>query len=809
MKKKFSPWIITHNPLQHLFFLVPSRLRRLVAGMTIIVVIGSFHQPLFAQQWYQQRGAQKNFYEMQSDFNAFARGKDINAKELGYKQYKRWEWYWQTRVMPDGSFPASGKNLKEFENYKIRRQNNIARDQQAADLLQSNAWQSIAQTSSGGGYDGTGRVNCVAFHPTDQNIFFAGTPGGGIWKTSNGGTSWTPLSDYIAQTGVTSIVVDYSNANIIYIGTGDGYGNLDVKGVGVLKSTNGGTTWQSTGLSWTTSQQYVVSAMVMSPASTSVLMAATSAGLYKTTDGGTTWTLVRSGRHQDVKYKPGDANTVYATSHNPANIYRSTDGGSTWSQVTSISGANRINIAVTPANTAVVGAIASRSSDNGFEGFYYSTNSGASFTKRSSTPNLLGWNANGGDTGGQGWYDLCVAISPTDANKILVGGVNTWLSTNGGTNWALNTHWSGASGVTTVHADKHFIAFSPLNSNTVIQCNDGGIYRSTNGSSTWSDITTGLAISMYYRISTAQTNNEIMIGGTQDNGGRKRSSTGSWSMATGGDGMDVAVDPTNFNMMYSSYPGGNVYRSNDQFVNNSVTISNNISSSLRSGWLSPYTLDPNNAAVIYLGYKDIFKTTNRGDSWTRISTNLSTANMSEVAVSKSSPGTVIVTSGTALFKTTNDGGAWSTITPAGLNGSRITGIVIHPTNSNIIWVTLGGYNAGLKVLKSTNGGTSWTNISGTLPNVPFNCIVYENNSSDALYIGGDVGVYFINASMSDWSLFNTSLPNCEVISLDIQYNSKKLRAGTWGRGVWQTDLYVDTPVGCNSPSALTASNITS
>jgi hypothetical protein len=547
----------------------------------------------------------------------------------------------------------------------------------------------------------------------------------------------------------------------------------------------------------------------MSPTSSLVIIAATSAGLYRTTDGGTTWTLVRSGRHQDVKFKPGSGTTIYATSHSPANIHRSTDGGATWTQVTSLTGVNRVNIAVTPANTNVLAAITSKSSDSGFEGLYYSTDSGSTFTKRSSSPNILGYNADGGSTGGQGWYDLCIAISPTDANKILIGGINTWMSTNGGTNWSLNSHWSGAPGVPTVHADKHYLAFHPANSNFVVQCNDGGIYKSTNGGTAWTDVTTGLAITMYYRVATAQNNDNIMIGGTQDNGGRKRSSAGAWSMATGGDGMDVAVDPANFNMMYSSYPGGNVYRSNDQFVNNNVTISNNISSTLRSGWLSPYTLDPNNPAVIYLGYKDMFKTTNRGDSWTQISSGISTTNISEIAVSKSNPGTVVITNGTALFKTTNDGGAWTNITPGGLNGSRITYIAIHPSNANTIWVTLGGYNAGLKVLKSTDGGASWTNISGTLPNVPMNCIVYENNSNDALYIGGDIGVYYRNNAESDWSYFNTGLPNCEVISLDIQYNTRKLRAGTWGRGVWQTDLHTPVTTTCNTPTGLASANVTS
>jgi hypothetical protein len=799
---------------------VGTSLERKTSAFLILFLLFSFVS-VFAQPWVSSRSQKLleknklNLVELQKDFQSFMQVRDTKTKGLGYKQFKRWEWYWQTRVLPNGDFPEAGKNLKEFEAYKASRQSTSGRKGNMESLiadLQTGTWESIAQTTSSGGYDGTGRVNCVAFHPTDINIFYVGTPGGGIWKTTNGGSSWTPLSDFISQTGVTAIVIHPTNPNTIYIGTGDGYGNLDVKGIGVLKSTDGGATWQNTGLSWTTSQTTVVSSMVMSPTNTSVLVATTNDGIYRTMDAGASWTRVRTGRHQDVKFKPGDGNTAYATVNSTtttsANILKSSDGGATWTLVTALSGLNRINIAVTPSNPNAVAAIASRSTGSTFGGLYYSSNSGTSFELRSSSPNILGYAANGNDTSGQGWYDLCIAISPTDANNILIGGINTWGSTNGGVNWTLKTHWSGASGVPTVHADKHYLAFSPVNSSMVIQCNDGGIYKSTNSGTAWQDITNGLAITMYYRISTAQTNDNVMMGGTQDNGGRKRTSSGTWSMATGGDGMDVAVDPTNANIMYSSYPGGNVYRSTDQFVNNDVTISNNIAASERSGWLSPYTLDPNNSSVIYLGYKNVFKTTNRGDSWTKISTNISPDdNLSEIAVSKSSPGTLYVTNGKALFKTTNDGGSWTTVTPSGLGGNRITYIAISPTNANTVWVTVGGYSAGVKVFKSINGGSAWTNISGTLPNVPMNCIVYEDGTNDALYIGGDIGVYYRDASMSDWAYFNNGLPNCEIISLDIQYASKKLRAGSWGRGVWQTGLYTPNTT-CNAPAGLSSSAIT-
>ncbi len=770
----------------------------LLKKLAIILVACSLSPAVLAQDWMKstERSTKPNFYQIQADFENHWKARKME-KGKGYKQFKRWEWYWEQRTSPAGEFPEQGADFKAWQDYESSHQKN--KNKQT--LATTANWSVMGPTSSLGGYEGVGRLNSIAFHPTDANTYFVASPGGGVWKTTTNGTAWTCLTDNLPAVGVSGIAVDYNTPNTMYISTGDGYGNFDTKSIGVLKTTNGGTTWNTTGLSWTTSQQRVIGAMIIHPTNPQILFAATSIGIYRTTDGGATWSQLTTFHTQDIKFKPTDPTVMYATSHGgtSANIYRSADSGATWTKITNFTTFNRINLAVTAANVNLVGAVCSRASDQGFGGFYTSTNSGTSFAVKFTGKNLLGWSAAGTDTGGQGWYDLSVAIAPNNANLMFIGGVNTWKSTDGGTTWNLNTAWTGGTtynpnNVAVVHADKHFHAFHPLNASTLFECNDGGLYRTTNAGTNWTDLTNGLGITMFYRLSNAQTEANTLLAGAQDNGTKRRSSTGAWSMATGGDGMEAIVDFTNPSYMYASYANGTIYRSTNGFTTQSyTTISANLPGGQQTGaWVTPYVMDPSNALTLYAGYKDVYKTTNRGTSWTKVSTNLSTTNLISLAVAPSAPNTIYAASYTNMYATTN-GTTWTNIS-AGLPfaSAKMTYIAVHPTNSQIVFVTFSGYSSGNKVFKSTNGGTSWTNISGSLPNIPANCITLNKNGNEALYVGMDAGVFYRDATMSDWVQFNQGLPNTQVMELEIQYSTNKLRAATYGRGVWQSDVYSNT-----------------
>ena len=670
---------------------------------------------------------------------------------------------------------------KNWESYKL--------EKSLSALIPGSAWTSLGPNSSSGGYAGIGRINRITFHPTNTSIIFACTAGGGLWKTINGGSSWVPLTDNLASIGTSGLVINPVDPNIMYLATGDGDG-ADTYSYGVLKSTDGGVSWNTTGLSFTTGT--VIYKLQPHPTDPNILLAGTNGGLYRTANGGTSWTkVVASGQFYDIEAL-SSTNMVATTK---GGLYRSTDSGATWVLVTTIASTGRIALAVSASNPDFVAALVSNTS-NGFKGFYASVDGGLTYTLRSSTPNLMGWETTGSDAGGQAWYDLCIAVSPTDVNQIIVGGVNTWKSTNGGVSWTIMTNWYQTATVPGMHADQHDLVFQ--NSTTIYASNDGGIYRSTNNGVSWSDLTNGMSISQLYRASAAQTDIRI-IAGLQDNGTKLRSITGSWSDEIGGDGMDCAIDPTNASYMYGTLYYGDIQRS----VNGGASWTSITPSTGTDGdWVSPVLLDPVNPATLYLGYRDLMKSVDRGTTWTNISAGHTGGSyISNIAVATSDPQVIFISWGNAIAKTINGGTAWTTITSP--IASAVSSLLVDPTNPNNIYATYSNFTAGSKVYFSTNGGTSWTNISGTLPNIPANKIIYQTGSNGALYLGMDVGVYYRDNTQTDWSLYNSGLPNVEIFDIEIRYSDKKLIAATYGRGVWESPLYVGTPLSVPVVSSFT------
>ncbi|MBA3683220.1 MAG: T9SS type A sorting domain-containing protein, partial [Bacteroidetes bacterium] len=627
-----------------------------------------------------------------------------------------------------------------------------------------------------------GRIQTIQIKPGDPNTIYVGTAAGGFWMSNNSGVSYTTTTDQFASCGISDIAINPFNTNIIYVSTGDKDAS-DTHSTGILRSNDGGLTWVTTGLSWQTSQLRRIYRLLINPLNPNTLIAASNVGIYRSMDAGNTWSLVANGGYVDAEYRPNDTTTVYAVTN--GGFVRSVNGGASFTgvSISSSFSSSRLSLAVTPADDKYV-YIMVGSTNNGFGGLYRSVNAGASWTLMSSSPNVMGWSTTGNDAGGQAWYDIAIDASPTNANEITVGGVNSWKSTNGGANWTLNTHWYGGGGKPYVHADLHYIMYT--SGTTCYLGTDGGIARTTNGGTSWTTINGNMNIAQIYKMGQSTTNPARIVTGHQDNG-TNLSNGSAWSEIYGGDGMDCFIDWNNNNFIIASYVNGDFQRSTNGGAS-WVNIVNGLTGN--AAWVAPIVQDPQTQNTFYCGYQHVFKSTNQGTTWVQLG-NIG-ATLDEIKVSPSNPNYIYATAPGGIWKTSNGGTTWSNIStglPIGTN--QITDLTMDNLNPNQIYVTVSGYLANTKVFSSNNGGATWTNYSTGLPNIPTNCIIYTKNSPQALYVGTDVGVYYREASMSAWIPYMAGLPNIVVNDMEIYYPTGKLRAATYARGIWESDLYTN------------------
>ena len=770
-----------------------------------------------AQTWTKGITAERpTFNDIQRAFNDYWEPYNVvngrymeNGRERkapGWKQFKRWEYYWEQRVGPTGRFPSNLVECEEWKNAKVGSKRGGGGQAKGA----SN-WSSLGPSTAATG--GNGRINCIAFHPTNANTFWVGTPAGGMWKTTNGGVTWSTNTDDLPVLGVSSIAIHPTDPDIMYIATGDGDGALslsafgqplagDTKSIGVLKSTDGGSTWTQV-LSAEQNEGVLIRKVIIDPVYPDYVFAATNVGIFLTENAGTTWSNVLSGYFMDIEYHPTNSDITYASSYDPggnAQVFVSYNVGADWQQTTNLSGEIRIEIGVTPAAPDAVDILCSDAAQNGLNSLHYSTDQGGSWAPYffgGAGSNLLGWMGDASDADGQGNYDLAFAIDPDNYANIFVGGVNTWRTADGGNGWFISNMWIDAPdyasppGVEVVHADHHFLAFHPLQSSTLFDCNDGGVYKSTDGGNTWTNLTDGLAVSQMYSISSSQTDAGLVVAGLQDNGSIGLDQ-GSWTQITSGDGMMCHVDPTDANYIYTSYASGVLYRV-DLAAQNVYTISQNLPGGQQSGeWVTPFVIDPFDANVLYAGFESLYRSDDRGDSWSSLSTPLPGTKMNYLTVSPADNGVIYAGYLNALARSTDGGNNWTDITDGLPVGSvYISSITADPGNADAALVTMSGYSAGDKVFLTTNGGASWSNVTGTgLPNLPANCSMVDPVSGTT-FLGTDAGVYIYDGGTDSWVGDNSGLPNVVVTDLDIQFATGKIRAGTFGRGLWETDFNVE------------------
>ncbi|GIV26966.1 MAG: glycosyl hydrolase [Bacteroidia bacterium] len=772
----------------------------------LFVLILTQYNILFSQEnWVKLREEGANFYQIKAAFEAQYKHKKekfhknkikIEKEEGGENLFRRWAWYAEPRVYPSGDLKYASFSYALEEYNKWLNENTVFKTSNGGAAIPTATtanWTPLGPFGDPVGSN-AGRMICVRFHPSNPNKIYVGTAAGGMWMSNDGGNTWTTTTDNLGSLGVSDIAIDPTNPNIIYIATGD-YDAGDTYSIGVYKSTDGGLTWNPTGLVYTTNQQRRIGRLLINPLNPTTVFAFTSGGIYRTRNGGSTWTLVQSGNFKDGEYKPNDTTIIYGVTS--SGFYRSTNGGNSFTSISygAVGSIIRLSIAVTPANPNYVYLLASKN-DYGYGGVYRSTSSGATGTwsVMSTTPNIFDWSTNGSGTGGQGWYDIAIGVSPTNPNEIVCGGVNSWKSTNGGASWTLFTHWYGGGGKPYVHADLHDVQYT--SSNTIYLVTDGGLFRTTNGGTSFTAINGLMNIAQIYKLGLSATSSSLIVTGHQDNGTNKWNGT-TWSEIYGGDGADCFISWNNNNTIVASYVYGDFQRSTN---GGGSWTSIAPSTSESAAWVAPIIQHPSNPNMFLCGYENVWLSTNQGTSWTKPgNVGSGTGEILGVKIAPSNTNVIYAFRTNALYRTANGGVSWTNISSGLPVGSAaITDIAIDNTNENNIYVTFSGYSSGNKVFHSTNGGASWTNYSSGLPNIPVNCIVYTKNSSDAIYVGTDVGVYYREITMSSWLPYSQGLPNVIVSDMEIDYLSNKLRAATYGRGVWETDLYSNPSATPNS-----------
>jgi photosystem II stability/assembly factor-like uncharacterized protein len=706
-----------------------------------------------------------NYFDIVSKARANLKNVDITTRKgkKAVKQFERWADFWKERILPNGAFVSEMHTVVEFEKVKQLRNEGFLSKAQAT------SWSLIGPTTRPNAtvdyYAGMGRINTVAFNGADVNTLYIAAASGGVWKSTDGGTTWTAKGDNLPNIGVSDIVINPSNTSVVYLATGD-YDGIHTRSVGVYKSTNGGDSWSATGLTFTLGDNNIIGKLLIDPNNVNIIFATTKNSIKRSIDGGANWTNVHTengATFNDIQYKRGSSTTIFATARN-GKFYISTNNGTTWTS-NSTPSTGRTDLALTDNDTNLLMLL-----DEGGV-LRKSTNDGASWTTVST---ITGYDS-------QGAYNMTLAVSPLDKNLILAGGIEGWRSKNGGTTWEkyLDGYWETGQPYFYVHSDHHDMMFVP-STNIAFSTNDGGIFKGDASiNMPWTDLSNGLAITQYYAVAGTPQNANYLIMGAQDNDVVFFDGTKWDGKNPGSDGVEALWDYSTTNVAWTCSQQGGLERTTDGFA-----TSQQITTPAGAPFIWELEIHPTTPTTIYGGFGDIYKSTDRGDNWTNL--NSGAGEIEFISISPSNPDIIFVVGQNGFKKTVNGGTSWTDVTEPGTG--TIKSIEVHPTNPSEIYVNFSGYTTD-KVWKSTDSGANWTDITGSLPNVPTHKIIYKTGSTDGeLFLATDLGVFYRTNTKGDWVQLGTGLPNVIVKDIEIHYGSEKLRAATFGRGLWEISI---------------------
>ena len=733
-----------------------------------------------------------------------------HAKKHTFKEYdketeKPNEWFFRQRAYPENSInrDAYKAGIKK------------AMEQRKTLTDKASVWEFEGPVNI------EGRITDIELLPGNSQVIFIGSASGGVFKSENAGISWIPVFDDMPSLSIGDIAISPSNPDVIYVGTGEanaGGGSLAYDGLGVFKSVDGGQTWQYAGLEDCGS----VGRVAVDPDNPDIVYVAamgrlfsnsSKGGVYKSTDGGQTWEqklfISDSTGAIDIVINTMHPDTVFAAmwervrrperrqyGGETSGIYRSADGGETWTELTNglpVNGNDkgRIGIDLCAFNPKIIYAVYADKTGY-FKGVYKSQDNGNSWIKRDN-------GLNGNVFASYGWWFGRIKADPTDPNIAYLIGFNLYRTINGGMNWEQTGDWN-------VHVDQHALAVDPENNINLYLGNDGGFYKSNTWSASWSK-SSSLPITQFYSCEVDEQHPERIYGGTQDNGTIRTmtSSTNDWNTVLGGDGMNVLVDPVNNNYAYAEYQYGMFHRSTNG-GGYFVPALSGISAYDRFNWKSPIVLDPVNPSILYCGSNRLYKSVNRAVSWQAVSGDLTNGDqpgnlayntLTTISVSPVNHNIIYTGSDDGNVNVTQDGGtSWSNI--SGLLPNRwVTSVTADPYDENRVYATFSGYRWDEylpHVFRSDDKGVTWEDISSNLPEIPVNKLVVDPQDTGYLYLATDAGVYFTDNNGETWQPAGTGMPLLVVNDLRLHNPTRRLYAATYGRGIYSLDLDVLTGI---------------
>ena len=740
--------------------------------------------------------------------------------------------------------PGHPRQAAAFEAMRLRDENGVIAPNGLVNAMQqakkmpynASAWPGAAQPATGGihplvaglsttnwewlGPDNIGgRIRSILIHPAATNIMWIGSVGGGVWKTTNSAASWFACDDWMANLAIGCLALDPTDPNVLYAGTGEGFGNADaIRGAGVFKSIDGGSNWtQLTNTSY--ALQNDINRLAICPTNHLILLAATGNGIWRSDNGGTNWTQTcNSNAVKQVAFHPTDGSRAIATPDG-IGLY-STNAGLIWTAATGLGTTGRIEFAYAPSSPNLVYA----SQDTNGGSIFLSTNAGVTYTLKNTGQTNL-------DV--QGWFDNCIWVDPTKPNHLIVGGVDLYRSTNGGVTLTRMSDWTNGPGnvspATSAHADHHAIVSAPgfdgVTNTTVFSGNDGGLACATNvytvtTTNGWIFLNGNLGITQLFGAA-ANPTTFTTVGGNQDNGSTSRTTTSgnSWITWGGGDGGFCAADPTDPKYFYGEYINLQIYRSTDGAASQSYIWATNTlpdagvpagyddedpDAPVSANFIAPFILDPNNPNTMLAGGSNLWRSVKvktaepTNVAWANIKSGVASGEfISAIAVAKDNSDIIWVGHNEGeVYSTTNGTAAnpvWTrqdTNTP-NLPKRNCTRLAIDPNNSRLVYATFGGFSTN-NVYRTTDGGWTWTNIAGGLPEAPVYSLVIAPFNSNYLYVGTDVGIFGSANAGASWSPANEGPANVQV--LELFWARNYLYAATHGLGAYRIALGPPTVV---------------